>query len=267
MHSFLLRSAVLSATVLAVSAAPTPSEAEAAVITKRAKRQAGTSTISNSNQLLGAVSSFSADFNSIAAGVSVGEAILTQIVPAPGPTSVAQLQSELQTINNANPDDIFMSGYEILLNGLAGGDYEQIANAYGPESSTTNVNTQNPATPIYPKASPQDANYTLTEAQLRAPIYIPPGFTYGKIPPVIFLPGTASVAGQSFGATYGKLFMENKIADPVYLNLPGENLADIQVAAEYTAYAINYISGISGGKNVRSLHFDPSTKTPLKSLY
>lgn len=52
---------------------------------------------------------------------------------------------------------------------------------------------------------------------------------------------------------YGKLLTQQKVADPVYVNLPGENLADIQVAAEYAAYAVNYISGISNGTNVSTI--------------
>lgn len=43
------------------------------------------------------------------------------------------------------------------------------------------------------------------------------------------------------------------MADPVFVNLPGENLADIQVAAEYVAYAINYISAISGHVKVNTV--------------
>lgn len=43
------------------------------------------------------------------------------------------------------------------------------------------------------------------------------------------------------------------MADPVYVNIPDENLGDIQVAAEYAAYTVGYISGISGGRNVRFL--------------
>jgi hypothetical protein len=103
---------------------------------------------------------------------------------------------------------------------------------------------------VYPTAGPLDAPYDLSERQLRQAIYIPLDYTYGRKPPVIFLPGTGAVAGQNFAPNYGKLFKEQDVADPVYLNLPGENLADIQVAAEYTAYAINYISGISGGRKV-----------------
>ncbi|KAK5124607.1 hypothetical protein LTR85_001320 [Meristemomyces frigidus] len=247
-------SALAAASLLATLALASPTPVERDAITKVAIRQATSSTaISNSNQLAAAIGSFSADFQSLSAAVTVGEAIFTQIIPAPGPTGMAQAQAELQEITSANPGDIFKSGYEILLNGLAGGDYAQIANAYLLESNTMNVNTRQPATPIYPKASPNDAPYSLTEQQLRQVIYIPPGFTYGRIPPVLFLPGTAAVAGQNFGPNYGKLFAQNKIADPVYVNLPGENLADIQVAAEYVAYAVNYISGISGGKNVSTI--------------
>lgn len=243
--------AVVGILNLQAFAAPTPAELEA--VTKIEVRQASSTGISNSNQLAAAISSYSADFQSLSAAVSVGEAILTQIIPAPGPSSIPEAQSELQEITSANPGDIFKSGAEILLNGLAGGDYEQITNAYLFESSTNNINPINPATPIYPKASPDDAPYTLSENDLRKVIYIPPGFTYGKIPPVIFLPGTGAVGGQNFGPNIGKLFAQNKIADPVYVNLPGENLADIQVAAEYAAYAVNYISGISSGKNVSTI--------------
>jgi hypothetical protein len=39
-------------------------------------------------------------------------------------------------------------------------------------------------------------------------------------------------------------------ADPVYLNIPGNTLGDIQTNAEYVSYAVNYISGISSNKNV-----------------
>ncbi|KAF2763850.1 alpha/beta-hydrolase [Teratosphaeria nubilosa] len=225
---------IAAVAVLIAQTLAAPTQAEREAVTKIAVRQRPTTTaISNSDQLAQAISDFSADFASASAA--------------------ARLQSELQEIASANPNDFFASGFNILANGLAGGDYVQIANAYLLESSTDNINPINPATPVYPQAGPSDAPYSLSEADLRKVIYIPPGFTYGRIPPVIFLPGTAALGGQNFGPNYGKLFTENKIADPVYVNLPGENLADIQVAAEYAAYAVNYISGISGGKNVSTI--------------
>ncbi|KAH9809207.1 Lipase B [Teratosphaeria destructans] len=245
---------IATAAVLSAQTLAAPTQAEREAVTEIAVRQNPTATtISDSDQLAQAISDFSADFASASAAASVGEAILTAIVPAPGPSSVPELQSELQEIASANPHDFFASGFNILANGLAGGDYLQIGNAYLLESSNNNINLINPATPVYPQAGPDDAPYSLSEADLRKVIHIPPGFTYGQIPPVIFLPGTAAVGGQNFGPNYGKLFGENKIADPVYVNLPGKNLADIQVAAEYVAYAVNYISGISGGKNVSTI--------------
>jgi hypothetical protein len=184
----------------------------------------------------------------------------SNIVPAPAPTSIAQELAGIKQVVSPHPKDIFQSGAEILAAGFAGGDYVTIANAYLFQSSTKNFNLRQPLVPVYPKAGPLDAPYSLTEKQLREVIYIPPDFTYGRRPPVIFLPGSGAVAGQNFGPNYGKLFKAQDVADPVYLNLPGQNLADIQVAAEYTAYAINYISAISGGKKVSVTHvIDTST--------
>ncbi|KAI6878314.1 alpha/beta-hydrolase [Hortaea werneckii] len=213
------------------------------------------SKITDSSQLAAAISSFPADLASIAAGISVGEAILTNIVPAPGPSSIPQLASEFsQIISPDNPANIFESGAKILLNGFAGADYLNLLNSYLLASNTNNINLLPPAKPIYPKASAADAPYSLSETDLRKAIYIPPGFTYGRAaPPVIFLPGTAALAGQNFGPNYGKLLKDRKVGDPVYVNIPNENLGDIQLAAEYAAYAVNYISGISGGRNVSTI--------------
>jgi len=181
--------------------------------------------------------------------------ILKNIRPASAPTSIEQEMKaigEYRTAQSANPNpkDIFQSGADILLAGFSGSDFQTIANAYLFQSSTKNINLRQPITPVYPKADPADAPYSLSEKQLREVLFIPLDYTYGRKPPVIFLPGSGALAGQNFGPNYGKLFKAQDVADPVYLNLPGENLDDIQLAAEYTAYAINYISGISGGRKV-----------------
>lgn len=118
------------------------------------------------------------------------------------------------------------------------------------KNSIANINLRAPATAVYPKRGANDAPYSLTEAQLRAAIYIPPAFTYGQKPPTIFVPGTASYGGSTFGSNLIKLLTGQSYADPVWLNLPGASLGDIQVNSEYVAYAINYISGISQNKNV-----------------
>lgn len=209
-----------------------------------------TSQITNSAQLSSAMQQWSTDAAALSAGATALEAIFNAIVPAPGPTGFAQAQQELQTIFSANPQNLFNSGAAILENGLAGGDYADIAEGYLTESNENNMNLMNPNPPVYPMAGSNDAPYSVSEADLRKAIYIPPGFTYGKMIPVLFFPGTAEVAGQNFAPNFGKLFVQNKIADPVYVNIPNMNLGDIQVAAEYAAYAVNYISAISNHKNV-----------------
>lgn len=238
--------ASLAIGLLAGSALATPTPAKREAVTSLAVRQ--DAKITDTNLLEAALSSASADLASLA---SRGEAILNDVVPTATPTAISQLADEFKSINDTTGlGDILASGAKVLLNGLAGGDYQQIANAYLKESSTDNSNPRQPIRPVYPKASPNDAPYSLSEAALRKVIYIPPGFTYGRVQPVILLPGTGAVAGQNFGPNIGKLLMNGEIGDPVYVNIPRENLADIQLAAEYAAYAVNYISGISQGKNV-----------------
>lgn len=230
MQSSAVRAVVGACFIASTLATPTPVQKEA--ITPAAViRQASGSPITNPNQLEAAFGSFSADFQSIAAAVSVGQAIFTNIVPAPGPTAIPQVIEEVQKITSANPGDIFRSGAEILAGGFAGGDYVDIAKAYLLESNTNNFNPR-PAFGIYPKKDPRDAPYSLSESDLRKVIYIPFDFTYGRKPPVIFLPGSGVRAGSSFAGNLGKLVKDNNLGDPVYVNLPGENLADIQIAAE-----------------------------------
>lgn len=49
---------------------------------------------------------------------------------------------------------------------------------------------------------------------------------------------------------YIPLLQGSSIADPVWLNIPGFLLADAQLHAEYIAYAVNYIYGISNKRKV-----------------
>lgn len=69
------------------------------------------------------------------------------------------------------------------------------------ENSVNNVNPRNPSPPAYPKASSKDAPYSLSEAALRAAIYIPPTFQYGRDgapQPVILVPGTGDTGYTTF---------------------------------------------------------------------
>lgn len=230
MQNTAVRAVVGACLIASTLATPTPVQKEA-ITPAAAIRQASNSPITNKNQLEAAFSSFSADFQSISAGIEVGKAIFTNIVPAPGPTTIPQVIEEVQKITSANPGDIFKSGAEILAGGLAGGDYFEIAKAYLLESSSDNINLV-PASGVYPKADPRDAPYSLSESELRKVIHIPVEFTYGRKPPVVFLPGSGVRAGSNFAGNLAKLVRDGDLGDPVYVNVPGENLADIQVAAE-----------------------------------
>ncbi|PPJ50314.1 hypothetical protein CBER1_06439 [Cercospora berteroae] len=232
----------LAATVLA---SPTPTENEPAKV--EARQGTTNAPITNQNQL-------DAALRSLSAGATVGAAILTNIVPAPGPSSIPEFAAQIQKISATNPRDIFQNGAEILLGGLAGpGDFLTIAKAYTIESNANNINLRPAIPPVYPRNGANDAPYSLSESQLRRAIYIPPDYTYGRKPPVLFLPGTGARAGSNFGPNIAKLFREQNVADPVFVNLPAENLDDIQNAAEYVAYAINYISRISGNRKVNTV--------------
>jgi hypothetical protein len=63
-------------------------------------------------------------------------------------------------------------------------------------------------------------------------------------------PGTGSTGCLTFRSNFIKQFTDSKFADPVWLNIPDFLYNDAQQNAEYVAYAINYISGISANKNV-----------------
>jgi hypothetical protein len=59
------------------------------------------------------------------------------------------------------------------------------------------------------------------------------------------VPGTGSTGYESFDGNFIPLLTGVSYADPVWLNIPNQLLDDIQVNAEYVAYAMNYISAIT----------------------
>ncbi|KFY83815.1 hypothetical protein V500_09853 [Pseudogymnoascus sp. VKM F-4518 (FW-2643)] len=118
--------------------------------------------------------------------------------------------------------------------------------------SSSNKNTVNPTTPIYPKKAAGDAPYSVDENTLRSAIYIPSTFQYGKTgkQPVLMVPGTSLPGGTTYSNAFGKLLAASTYADPVWLNIPGYSLGDAQVNGEYVAYAMNYLSAVSNQKNI-----------------
>ncbi|KAF1989461.1 alpha/beta-hydrolase [Aulographum hederae CBS 113979] len=167
------------------------------------------------------------------------------------PTSPAQVETALASIYSATPTNLIVNAIEMVQNSLSPSDLNDVLTTYSAGcNSEVNINLRSPSRTIFPKKAAADAPYSLSEAQLRQVIQIPAGFTYGRVPPVVLVPGTGSKGCLTFRANFIKLFQGSQVADPVWLNIPGFLLGDAQVNAEYVAYAINYISAISSNKNV-----------------
>jgi len=165
--------------------------------------------------------------------------------PTSTPTSVPQAVSIAGSIaiNSTSPLDQVT---QLVANGLVA--TQNIAALQDQAEAGDNLAIpKNPApkSSIYPKASPSDAPYDLTEAQLRSVIRIPYDFTYGRKPPVILVPGTGSTGYLTFAGNFLETLSNVNYADPVWLQIPHFMLDDAQVNAEYVAYAINYISSIT----------------------
>lgn len=161
------------------------------------------------------------------------------------------MASTLKDAFSSTPTNLFENIAALAENSLVPGDLKNVYATYTTGcNSVTNVNSKAPNGTIYPMKFTQDAPFSLTEAQLREVIYIPTTFTYGHVPPIVMVPGTGSAGCLSFGSNFIKQFTGSSFADPVWLNIPDLLLRDAQVNAEYIAYALNYISSISGNKNI-----------------
>ncbi|CAI7639662.1 unnamed protein product [Penicillium manginii] len=162
-------------------------------------------------------------------------------------TSLSKIQPSPNTTENHN---ILTIATNLILNGLAPQNTLDLITSFLDQdiNSSTNNNTLNPSQPIYPKKHPKDAPYSQSEKDLRSAIFIPETFEHGTTnkTPILLIPGTAIPAGTTYHFSYAKLLNDSDIADPVWLNIPGNSLGDIQVNAEYVAYAMNYISSITG---------------------
>lgn len=116
-------------------------------------------------------------------------------------------------------------------------------------NSITNVNPDT-SIPIYPKRSVRDAPYQVHEIDLRSAIFVPTQFEFGQDDrvPVLLVPGTGSMGGETFEANFAKLLSSSTFGDPVWLNVPGRMCDDASINAEFVAYAINYTSAICNSK-------------------
>lgn len=194
--------------------------------------------------------------------------LLEAVVSNAVPDSIPDALTEIATLVNGTSSTI-ENAAQLILNGLSVTDLTQNVLA-GYLSDINSYNNVNPPPPniIYPKKSPQDAPYTISEAQLRAAIYIPPGFTYGTKRPILFVPGTGAYGGVNFISNLGKLLGNDGRFDPVYLNVPGAMLDDTQINSEYIAYAINYVGSItSNSDNANNLAVIPWSQGNLDTQW
>ncbi|CZR54690.1 uncharacterized protein PAC_04574 [Phialocephala subalpina] len=171
--------------------------------------------------------------------------ILEEVVTPNGTlTSIPEALSELSSLAAGSPTSVADYSVGLLLKGLSRVDLDQALEAYAEGlESPRQTNTREPRKVIYPKKSQSDAPYSVSEAGLRSALLIPSTFEYGQ-------------EYQSKSTTSEKLrqiVASSSVVDPVELSIPGFTLGDIQVTAEYVAYAINYLSAVSGNKNVEAI--------------
>ncbi|KAL9090889.1 MAG: hypothetical protein Q9165_005097 [Trypethelium subeluteriae] len=226
------------------------------------KRQVVTSVVTEISSILASAATGVASDSAVASSLFHDlVTALEQVAPTATPTSIPQAISIINSATSPSPSQgsFFENVVQLIANDFLPTNLVDsisgIVNDLGliGPNSEVNVNLRAPANAVYPKKQSTDAPYSLTEAQLRQVIYIPPGFTYGQKPPAILVPGTGNTGYETFSENYIPLLTGVSYADPVWLNIPGQLLGDAQVNAEYVAYAINYISGISSNKNVSVL--------------
>ena len=202
---------------------------------------------------------FASTINSIDSGLLLIDAgydslaqELQDINPTSTPTTVEDALSTVENILDAAPTDVqsqLTAIAELIQAGFDPQNSLDFLNAA--DNDANNVNLEQPSTPIYPRAQPGDAPYYQSESTLRSWIHIPSTFTFGqRTDPVILVPGTGARGGMNFASNLRQSLANQPFWDPIWLNPSGYMLDDAQTNAEMVAYAIHYISGISGNKNV-----------------
>lgn len=174
------------------------------------------------------------------------------VQPTSTPTSIQDAISKAakaKGVNSASatPDpeqDILQNVVTLLLEGFTTSDIKALAAGASPFTNTAiNLNRPVPFLKTFYNRVPGNAPFSVPEVQLRAAMYIPPGFTWGsgKKQPVLMSPGTGATGSINFQSNIGKLLSQENFADPVYLNIPNALLGDAQISAEYVSYALQYL--------------------------
>ncbi|KAK6600240.1 hypothetical protein H4I96_07566 [Botrytis cinerea] len=172
----------------------------------------------------------------------IAKKLFSAAQPTAKPSSVSQAISWAAA-------NIVTNALGLVLNGFTSNDLQAVASGASPfANSANNVNNPVPPNKRFYNNVNRNARFSVDETTLRAAIYIPPGFTWGKKQPVIMSPGTGAFGYGTFASNIGKLLATTNYADPVYLNIPFALLDDAQINAEYVAYALQYFYAMTSRK-------------------
>lgn len=255
MHSLAVYAALTGCLLLASNAAPTPTQDGG----DHERRQ----LLSGLGGVLGGVLT---DVNDILDGKTQSDdpygSILDILKPLTASTRPSDSEQANEAISNVfkaspTPENLVDAAAQLVAQGLTldnvAGALDFVEGALTGENSVQNNNPRDPSPAAFPTAAPGDAPFSLSEEELRAVIHIPDSFQYGRAgapQPIILVPGTGNTGYITFSGNLIPLLQGSDIADPVWLNIPGHLLGDAQTHAEYVAYAINYIYGISNQRSV-----------------
>jgi hypothetical protein len=185
--------------------------------------------------------------------------ILRPLTATTSPSNIEEASAAISNVFQASPtpENLVDAAAQLVAQGLTldnvEGALDFVDGVLTGENSERNNNPRDPIPAAFPTAGPSDAPYSLSEDDLRAVIHIPDSFQYGRSgapQPIILVPGTGNTGYFTFSGNLIPLLQGSIIADPVWLNIPGYLLDDAQTSAEYVAYAINYIYGISNQRPV-----------------
>ncbi|EDN92679.1 hypothetical protein SS1G_08542 [Sclerotinia sclerotiorum 1980 UF-70] len=183
--------------------------------------------------------------------------LFSAVQPTATPTSISQAQelaAGVWGVTNPSasptaPANIIANVLELVLDGFTSSDLQALSSGVNPAAnSVNNVNDAVSSNKTFYNTVKGDAPFSVNEETLRAAIYIPPSFTWGKKQPVIMLPGTGGYGYVTYASNIGKLLSATDYADPVYLSIPNAFTSDAQINAEYVAYALQYFYAMTSRK-------------------
>jgi len=189
---------------------------------------------------------------------------LESLTAEAAPSNIEEAFSRLSDIFDGKNLTVFETAAQLISSGLSSLSLDAVPDyidgLVSGLASSSNANSREPLVAVYPKASTDDAPYSFAENELRSAIYIPETFQYGVSgapQPILLVGGTGNPGYVTFVGTYIPLLqnVETSFGDPVWLNIPGYELDDLQKNAEYVAYAINYLSNICGNRSIAVLGY------------